>query len=87
MSNSSGRNDGTIMGLVFLGMILLLIGIIIPFSADWRWALSLIGIATLLLLVSGATWRGSWIVGLICLLLALVAGGFALSFLSKAIQT
>jgi hypothetical protein len=81
---SNGSSAGSVWGLVFFAGILLFLGIAFPFPVEWRWALSLIGITILFLLLAGTIWSQSWIVGLVCLGIAFVAGGFAVSFLSKA---
>jgi hypothetical protein len=73
------------VGLIALGLILLAICFPLP-SVEWQWYLGLTGLSIILLLVSAATWHGSWIVGLIILIIAFIIAAFAFASLSEAIN-
>ncbi len=73
------------VGLIAIGLILVAIWFPLP-SVEWKWFLGLMGLSIILLLVSGATWHGSWIVGIIVLIIAFIIAAFAFASLSEAVN-
>ena len=83
---SGNGNNGGIVGVGVIAILLILVGALFPLPPDWKWGFILSGIGLLFALVAGATFSSSAIVGAVFGVAAFACFGFALNAFSNAIN-